>query len=223
MLGAGAVAAGGLAQLTLGNDAAARSGDGRLRTTVALNLRAKPSTKAKILLVMPKGAIVTNQYAEKNGFMKVGYQGKIGWAYGAYLEPADSGDPTIIGQGVTTTDVNFRSGPSTGHSVLRVLPKGTIVDISDLTRDGFRYAIHQGQAGWIYDQYLAPYGGEKGPAYFTTTTAVNLRAKPSTSATILLVVPAGAVVEDYDLEIVNGFRSVDYKGTVGWIYNAYLR
>jgi hypothetical protein len=50
-----------------------------------------------------------------------------------------------------------------------------------------------------------------------------LRAKPSTSAAIRLVVPAGAEVKDYDLEIVNGFRSVDYKGTVGWIYNAYLK
>lgn len=221
MLGAGAVAAGGFAHLALGDDAAARSGTGRLRTTTALNLRAKPSLKAKVLLVMPKGAIVTDQHAEKNGFMKVGYQGTIGWAYIAYLEPADSGDPPIIGQAITTTAVNFRSGPSTGDSVLRVLPKGTAVEISNLVSNGFRYAVHNGQAGWIYDQYLAPHGGE-GPAHFTTITAVNLRAKPSTSSNVLLVVPAGAVVDDYDLEIVDGFRSVDYKGTVGWIYDAYL-
>jgi len=220
MLGAGAVATGGFAHLALSDSAAARSGDGRLRTTAALNLRAKPSMSASVRLVMPKGAIVTNRYAEKNGFMKVEYQGLIGWAYGAYLEPVDS-DPTIIGEAVTTTTVNFRSGPSTGQSVLRVLAKGTVVQISDRTQAGFRYAIHDGMAGWIYDQYLAPHGGE-GPAYFTTTTAVNLRAKPSTSSTILLVVPAGAVVADYDLQIVNGFRSVDYNGTVGWIYDAYL-
>jgi uncharacterized protein YraI len=221
LLGAGAMAAAGGASLALGRQAAARSGDGQLRTTTALNLRAKPSLQAKVLLVMPKGAIVTNQYAEKNGFIKVGYQGTIGWAYGTYLEPAGSGDPPIIGQAITTTAVNFRSGPSTSESVFRVLSKGTTVEISNLVQNGFRYAIHNGQAGWIYDQYLAPAGGE-GPAIFTTTTAVNLRAKPSTSAAILLVVPAGAVVKDYDLELVNGFRSVDFKGTVGWIYNAYL-
>ncbi|MER3403918.1 MAG: hypothetical protein C4289_01015 [Chloroflexota bacterium] len=106
--------------------------------------------------------------------------------------------------------------------MFRVLPKGTTVEISNLVHNGFRYVIHNGQAGWISDQYVAPADGG-GPAIFTTTTAVNLRAKPSTSAAILLVVPAGAVVNDYDLELVNGFRSVDYTGTVGWISNAYLQ
>lgn len=221
LLGAGALVATGGASLALGRQADARSGDGQLRTTTALNLRAKPSTSASVRLVMPKGAIVTNRYAEKNGFIKVKYQGLIGWAHGAYLEPVDNGDPPIIGQAITTTAVNFRSGPSTGDSVLRVLPKGTTVEISNLVSNGFRYAVHNGQAGWIYDQYLAPASGE-GPAIFTTTAAVNLRARPSTSSAVLLVVPAGAEVKDYDLELANGFRSVDYNGTVGWISNAFL-
>jgi len=221
MLGAGAVAVAGGASLVRGGGVAARSGDGQLRTTTALNLRAKPSLNAKVRLVMPQGATVNNRYAEKNGFMKVEYQGLIGWAYGAYLEAAAAAPP-IIGEAVTTTDVNFRTGPSMSNSVIRVLTKGTVIQISDRRQDGYRYAIHNGQGGWIYDQYLAPHGGE-GPAVFTTTAALNLRARPNTSAQILLVVPAGAIVKDYDLEIVNGYRSVDYNGAVGWVANAYLR
>jgi uncharacterized protein YraI len=221
MLGVGAAAVAGGASIAFGDDAAARSGDGRLRTIAALNLRAQPSTSAKILLVMPKGAVVTNGYQEQNGFIWVTYQGTPGWAHGSYLV-ADTAD-TIIGQGVTTTTVNFRNGPSTNDGVIAVFSKGALVDMTDRVENGFRSVISGDISGWIFDQLLAPYGGEgAGPARFTTTTAVNLRAQPSTSAKILLVVPAGETVLDYDLVMSNGFRGVDYNGTVGWIYDAYL-
>ncbi len=57
----------------------------------------------------------------------------------------------------------------------------------------------------------------------SSTTARNLRSKLSTSAKILLIVPAGKTVLDYDLVMSNGFRGVDDNGAVGWIYDAYHR
>ena len=39
---------------------------------------------------------------------------------------------------------------------------------------------------------------------------------------VIVVVPAGARVLDYDFVMSNGFRGVDYNGKVGWIYDAYL-
>jgi peptidoglycan/xylan/chitin deacetylase (PgdA/CDA1 family) len=57
---------------------------------------------------------------------------------------------------------------------------------------------------------------------FRTTAALNLRTGPGTGYAVILVMPAGATVVDYDGELVNGFRSVDYSGTVGWCSNAYL-
>jgi uncharacterized protein YgiM (DUF1202 family) len=224
--GAGAAAAVG----TLAVAGAARAQDevsaagGFYVTTTALNLRAKPSTSAKVLRVMPARSAVEYLGETRNGFRKVAYKGIGGWAHKDYLQVANGGSddpPVIIGQAVTAIAVNFRTGPSTGHRILRVLAAGTVVQISDTKRDGFRYVVHNGQGGWIYDDYLAPQGGE-GPAIFVTTTAVNLRAQPSTSAKVLKVVPKGATVKDYDLVMSNGFRGVDYNGTVGWIYDAYL-
>ena len=63
----------------------------------------------------------------------------------------------------------------------------------------------------------------KGGGSHRTTTAVNLRADASTSAKVIKVVPKGATVIDYDLVMSNGFRGVDYNGTVGWIYDTYLQ
>src|SRR5262245_59337984 len=56
---------------------------------------------------------------------------------------------------------------------------------------------------------------------FRTTTPLNLRAEPSLSAKVLLIMPAQAVVRDGD-DAQNGFRQVEYNGTAGWAFMDYL-
>ena len=221
-LGAGmaAVAAGVLAK-----GVSATSGSAYLRTTTALNLRKSPNTSAQILAVMPANTLISNLGQSSNGFNKVSYNDKTGWAYGAYLVDVISGEPdlTWLGDVKTTSAVNFRNGPSINSGIIIVIAKGKTVEISDWVENGYRYVDAQGARGWIYDDYLAPVDQETGPLSFKTTTAVNLRANPSTSANIIMVVPAGKTVIDYDLVMSNGFRGVDYNGNVGWIYDAFLQ
>ena len=50
-------------------------------TTAALNLRAGPSTRAKVILVMPKGATVEHLEEVENGFYYVVYKDQEGWAH----------------------------------------------------------------------------------------------------------------------------------------------
>lgn len=196
------------------------------KATTALNLRTKPRSSASIKLVIPANGIVVDLGVSTNGYRKVSYQGVRGYAFEAYLVPQNGGssDPVdVIGTAITTTTVNLRYGDSGNSTILAVLPKGTKVQIGSLVSNGYRQVIADGQPGFIYDAYLAPEGGEgDGPALFTTTAAVNLRERPSTSSAVILVVPQGAVVKDYDLVIKNGFRGVEYKGKIGWIANAFL-
>lgn len=194
---------------------------GNYRTTTDLNLRAKPSSSAKILLVMPEGAIVEGISGRKNGYAKVSYGGKPGWAYEAYLEaPTASGPsaPEIVGVTSTNTDVNLRSGPSTGSAVIRVLDPGAVVSYSFTIENGFRHVVHNGQPGWVWEAFL---DFQAGPERRVTTSAVNHRAKASTSAQILAVIPEGAVVGDLE-ESANGFRKVSYNGAIGWCWADYL-
>lgn len=59
---------------------------GNTRTTTArLNLRAEPSTRARVLLVMPAGAKVQATHVAANGFLQVSYKGTSGWASLDYL------------------------------------------------------------------------------------------------------------------------------------------
>jgi len=218
--GAGAAALAG----TLVVAAKAEAAGGRtLITSSALNLRSGPGTSYKVRLVIPKSAHVFDHGNVKNGFRQVTYNNTRGWASDQYLKagtqiPGEAGP--VIGTRVTTSAVNFRSGPSTGDGVIRVLAKGTTVEITDTVVDGFRYVYHQGQGGWVYDDYLG--SGDSGWGTLTVTTDLNLRAEPSTSAKILAVMRKGSKVQRSD-QGANGFAYVGYNGTWGWAWMEYLR
>ena len=56
---------------------------------------------------------------------------------------------------------------------------------------------------------------------FRTTTELNLRESPSTTARVLKVMPSGAYVTGSET-IQAGFRRVSYLGTLGWAFDEYL-
>ena len=220
-LGVAAVTGGVIAKSAGAQEAAAT---GYYRTTVALNLRTGPGPKRRVLLVIPQNGLVTDLGGNKNGYRQVSYNGTAGWASLAYLVVSDGSqnpNPVISGTAVTTAAVNLRSGASTGHRVLRTLSEGTRVETSLTVQNGFRYVVANGLAGWVYDDYLSIEGDSPEPGTLVTTAALNLRAEPSTSARVLLVMPSGATVTPTG----NGsgqFAQVVYRGTTGWAATAYL-
>jgi uncharacterized protein YgiM (DUF1202 family) len=60
-------------------------------------------------------------------------------------------------------------------------------------------------------------------ATLQATTAVNLRSGPSTSKSILHVVPDGGKVTVKAADPNNGFYKVDHNGTVGWTFGKYYK
>jgi len=218
---------------------------GSARTTSSLNLRAGPSTSDRVLLVMPSGASVTLTGETSNGFSKLTYQGTTGWASSQYLSTSGGGSnnggstPTNPGSGpsgnaTTTSSLNLRAGPSTNDRVLLVMPLGARVTLTGETSNGFSKLTYQSTTGWASTQYLStsgggsingggsgsdPGSGNAGTAY--TTSSVNLRAGPSTSDRVLLVVPSGAQVT-LTGSTQNGFSGVSYNGTRGWMSSQYL-
>jgi uncharacterized protein YraI len=223
----------GTTALTLGGSSlirhvAARSTDTRIVNTEGARLRSGPGTGYTILASLAKGTEV--QYlaygGSANGYewhkVKVIATGKEGFIAASLLSmPGSTGsDPVIIGTAKTLANVNLRSGPSTGHQVLLVVPSGASIQVSSTVQSGFRYVIHNGLAGWMSDQYIA-WGSQPGTTTFTTTANLNLRAEPSTSAKVLLVMPSGATVTAL-AGTASGWRQVSYKGTTGWAATAYL-
>jgi D-alanyl-D-alanine carboxypeptidase len=229
---AGISAAAALAP-TLGllSPAAARSTDSLIVNTAGARLRSGPGTGYQVLASLAKGIEVRflADGGTANGYrwykVRVLATGKEGFVAANLLSAPDgSTSPVIVGTAKTTANVNLRSGPSTSNSVLRVVPAGSTVQISNTVQNGFRYVIHNGLAGWIIAQYLGsnvPGEGPYDPNFATTTARLNLRAEPNPSAKVLLVMPSGAQVRV--LEGGSGqFRKVSYNGTTGWAATAYL-
>lgn len=215
-----------IAMPILGSAVSARSTDTLIVNTSGARLRSGAGTGYGVITSLAKGTEV--RYLADGGTAN-GYRwykvlvlatGVQGFMAANLLSAPDGGtDPVIIGTAKTTSSVNLRSGPSTTNSVLRVVPAGTTVQISSTVRNGFRYVIHDGLAGWIADQFLG--SGQPSGETFTTTARLNLRSQPSATATVLLVIPSGATVKAL-AGTASGWRQVSYQGTVGWASTNYL-
>jgi uncharacterized protein YraI len=222
MIGAGAAIAIGTVALANANSSGAASR--YYRTTDYLNLRKGPSTNHGVIAVMPPQSLVEYLGEYSGSYLKVVFQGQTGWAHFDYLTASDGGSsemPVLIGTGVTTSAVNMRSGPSTGHSVIRVLPAGTTIDIFDRVEYGFRYVGYAAQGGWVYEEFISSGDGGGLGGTAIATTDLNLRESPDRSARVLDVIPEGGEVFFGD-QIANGFRNVSYNGVSGWAWNEYL-
>jgi len=130
---------------------------------------------------------------------------------------------TVQATATTTDSLNLRSGPGLSFSVISVLPAGVQVDLTGLAdTNGFRSVSFEGQNGWAFGAYLADDAASPSPnATATTTDSLNLRSGAALSASVVTILPAGAIVT-LTGQNVNGFRSVTYMGFSGWAFGAYL-
>lgn len=110
---------------------------GRAEVTASsgLNLRATPSTSARIILTMPHGATV-DVLAKSGSWFSVKYNSSTGWAYGEYLSAMSSGG----------------GGPDPA-------PTGAVADAIDRARSGLGFSYHWGGGCW------SPGSSSKGACY----------------------------------------------------------
>jgi uncharacterized protein YraI len=129
---------------------------------------------------------------------------------------------------VTTSALNLRYGGSMDRGVILVRPSGASVEILGGPNSNNFYKVnYNGTNGYAYADYIstdggggsASGGGASGDA--TVDSALNLRSRPSTSASVLLVMPGGASVSLTGNQ-QNGFLELSYQGTGGWGYADYI-
>ena len=90
------------------------------------------------------------------------YNGRVGFVSGDYLTVTGTGtvgiqpvNSTITPQAcVTNSEVNLRSGPSTGHEKITTLSKGTSVTVYYVS-DGWCFAKCSGGYGFLFDEYVS--------------------------------------------------------------------
>ena len=105
-------------------------------------------------------AEVGDYYAVQAGQL----QGYVQKEYVSLASSPQSSQPAA-GYGETTGKVNFRTGPSTGYSIIKELKKGTKLTVYGIT-NGWYYVEADGISGYLNDKYvkLTASGGNAGSA-----------------------------------------------------------
>ena len=202
-------------------------------TTENLNLRDKASTSGKVLATIPKGKTVTLlSDRNANGWYKVTYDGKVGYANGAYLQENLSNTTSL---GKTKENLNLRQQASTNGSILAIIPKGETINLlSDKDVNGWYKVSYLDKTGYVYGDYITKLNqGSTGsnnqtsssstPTEGQTTENLNLRLQANTSGSIITTIPKGTTVQVLADKDSNGWYKVSYAGKTGYVSGSYFK
>ena len=121
---------------------------------------------------------------------------------------------------VDTDHLNIRSGPGLSYSVTSTLKKGDQVNILSTSGD-WHEIKYEDKSGWIATWYTVNENGNKNDAKITAkVNNLNVRATPSTSATILKQLNAGDVATKTGQQ--GDWTSVKVNGIEGWVHTTYI-
>ena len=201
----------------------------------SLNLRKGPGTEYRSLGTVHDGDhIDVLRYGDVWSKVETD-DGKVGYIKNLYIEDGDtnyaSGTDYFDSHftAYTTASVNFRAGASTSTASMGTLSKGTKVTV--LGENGRFYLVKNsaGTQGFVSKTYISrtkpasSTGSSSSSAKTMTVTGsyVNMRAGGGLSYSVVKVLPRGTVVTVVTRG--NYWTRVNYKGTLGWIKNTYLK
>ena len=130
---------------------------------------------------------------------------------------------------VTTGSVNFRTAPSTSSTVIGTLPKGATIDV--LASNDYWSKVTYESSGKTYTGYISNSYYDFATSNTSTTqtgiitSSVNFRTEPSTSSSVIGLLPEGAYVKV--LIEGNSWSKVTYekdgKTYTGYISNSFYK
>ena len=124
-----------------------------------ITLRSQPSTTASEIAKIPLGSSVGYMSNSTNGFYKVSYNGKSGYALAAYLsasKPAFQNSITYMTVVKCNEWISLRDNPSTTANKITNIPLGATVIFLGGAANGFYKIQYNGYVGYALAAYLQP-------------------------------------------------------------------
>lgn len=225
------VAVGGV--VAVGNAIAAT----QLVASVNVNVRSGPGTNNPVIGYVSKGTVVSATGPAVSGqgsgttWTPITYGGKTAYVATAYFKTVadtNSGSEgtgtTAARSGVSTTDVNVRTGPSTSYSVVGVLRRGTTVKLTGATSGEWLQFVFEGSNRWVHGSFIDTSGssgsGEATLGQIRTTATLYVRAEGVYGAKVLTTLATNSVV-DVTGKTTATYTEILYKGLTGWISSKY--
>ncbi|MEN6563969.1 MAG: SH3 domain-containing protein [Christensenella sp.] len=198
-----------------------------------VNIRAGSSTSAKSYGKLMKNTAL-GLYEKVGSWyrVRVTATGLDGYVYAKYVSITQTGAGTSASGGtaysagyINASGVNVRTGASTQYNNLGTFPRNTSVRVTGSSGSWYQISIPSADvSGYVFAKYVTL--SETVRTAETTgvvTARLYLRAQPSTSAgsKILLTMDRGSILTVYST--ANGWCSVNYNGTIGYCYAAYVK
>ncbi|MBP3041426.1 SH3 domain-containing protein [Bacillaceae bacterium Marseille-Q3522] len=210
----------------------------------SLNMRNQPSASASIIVKLARGIEVT-VISEVNGWAKIEAYGQEGYVSTQFLAAENPGsqgtaqpDPAPDVRKYVNVDpdshLNIRSSASTSGVIIGTLPRNSEVAVI-AEANGWAKIIANGHEGYISTQYLSATSLEAGkeeaedkpesPAVIKYVnvepgSSLNMRNKPSTSASIIVKLARGKDVTVYSE--ANGWAKINAYGQEGYVSLEFL-
>jgi uncharacterized protein YgiM (DUF1202 family) len=152
-----------------------------------INVRNAPSEDAALVAQLPQGLVVRVVAEDPTGlWFRVQTTGVDGWAANVGFSPVgtvgrltpSSSTPVKVGDNaITVSEVNGRSGASSGAEVLFIIPRGTEVRVTAL-QSGFANVSFSGGSAWVSTSGLAAFNA-LGPTVISNQPASQAPAAPA--------------------------------------------
>jgi cell wall-associated NlpC family hydrolase len=137
--------------LTMAMSATAFASQGTVERSV--HFRSGPSTSSAIYQTLSPGTHFEVLNEVNRYWLKVNVNGKVGYVSPNYVS-VDSGSQNAIGSGTVKKSVNFRSAPSTGSTVYRLLRTGTNFKVLEKVNAYWLKIEVNGQTGYVSTGYV---------------------------------------------------------------------
>jgi uncharacterized protein YgiM (DUF1202 family) len=224
-------------------------GESAVVTTNALNVRSGPGTAHAVVDRLSRGEAVTICAigGGANGYQWVQVARipgqPIGWAAADYLATGNENAPSGFTIGdrilVDAGALNFRTAPGTSATVIRALPYGTLLTITDGPTSANGYTWYQGKTtaatggdiGWAIGQAMMRAPAEMpdpslqfdpGASVKVNTGTLRLRGTPAMSGAILANLLQGTTLTVTGMPVGTWYPVRAATGTEGWVAGMYL-
>lgn len=153
----------------------------------SLNVRKGPGTNNSILFPLSKGTEV-KIYSKEGNWLMIGANQ---WVHGNYVEQTETPQSPTAKGSVNVPRLNVREGAGTNFKRLRVITKGTEVEIFEESGDWLRIGENQ----WIHGDYVTKGSASSTESASVSASSLNVRKGPGTQFDKIKSIPQGTKVE----------------------------
>ncbi len=147
--------------------------------TTALNVRQSASLGSKIIGYVADDQKVTLTGKQSRGYAEVLYGGRRAWVSAQYLVSSMNDLPRDTGSRYATADLFIRTTADSNFKIITTVRKGTELQTTGATRNGFAQVVFHNAIRWVTARYLSD-RTVSGPVSSTPATS----AKPAPARTV---------------------------------------